>query len=94
MKDRGWLGQFHQVRSQQQEWVEWLAAALPEELRGSIVNVVQRGPELRVLAISAAWSARLRYALTALAPQLKQRAPLIVKVTVRVAPAGRADAQR
>jgi hypothetical protein len=89
MKDQGWMAQLHQVRSAQQEWVEWLRAALPEALRGSIVNVVHKGAELRVLAISAAWSARLRYALTALDAQLKQRAPDIVKVTVRVAPAGR-----
>jgi hypothetical protein len=94
MKDQGWMQQLDQVRSLQQDWVEWLRTALPEELGSSIVNVVQKGPELRVLAISAAWSARLRYALAALAPQLKEHAPVIVKVTVRVAPAGRSDTRR
>jgi Dna[CI] antecedent, DciA len=94
MKDQGWMQQLDQVRSLQQDWVEWLRTALPEELGSSIVNVVQKGPELRVLAISAAWSARLRYALAALAPQLQEHAPVIVKVTVRVAPAGRSDTQR
>ena len=42
-----------------------------------------------LLASSAGWSARLRYALDALTPKLKQHAPHIVKVRVRVSPAGR-----
>ncbi len=60
-----------QVRSAQQEWLEWFREALPEELRGAIVNVVLKGKELTLLAPSAAWSARLRYALDALGPKLK-----------------------
>jgi hypothetical protein len=94
MKDQGWMHGVRQVRGAQLEWLEWLRETLPEELRGSIVNVVQKGPELRVLAISAAWSARLRYALAVLDPQISERAPVIVKVIVRVAPAGRTDARR
>ena len=89
MKDRGWMQGLQRVRGAQQQWREWLSAALPEELRGTIVNVVQKGDELTVLAASAGWSARLRYALAALAPQLHERAPDIVKVQVRVAPSGR-----
>jgi len=81
-----------QVRERQLDWVAWLRTALPEELRGAIVNVVQRGDELTVLAVSAAWSSRVRYALAALAPQLKSRAPDIVKLKVRVAPAGHSGA--
>ena len=49
-----------QVRDQQQEWVEWLKEALPAELRGALVNVVQKREELTVLAVSAAWSARAK----------------------------------
>ena len=78
-----------QVRDQQQAWLEWLKEALPEELRGALVNVVQKREELTVLAVSAAWSARLRYALEALEGAIKERAPAIVKVKVKVAPAGR-----
>ena len=81
-----------QVRSRQLDWVEWLRSVLPAELRGVVVNAVPRGQELVVLAISAVWSARLRYALAALAPELNARAPDIVKVTVRVAPAGQSGA--
>jgi hypothetical protein len=89
MKEQGWLHDLQQVRGQQQQWLEWFQQTVPEELRGSIVNVVHKGEELTVLAISASWSARLRYALEALMPKVRQRAPDIVKVTIRVSPAGR-----
>jgi hypothetical protein len=89
MKDQGWMQGLKQVRDQQQAWLEWLKEALPEELRGSLVNVVQKREELTVLAVSAAWSARLRYALEALEGAIKERAPAIVKVKIKVAPAGR-----
>jgi Dna[CI] antecedent, DciA len=88
MQEQGWMQGLRQVRARQLDWVEWLRSVLPEELRAAVVNAVPRGPELVVLAVSAAWSARLRYALAALAPELKVRAPDIVKVAVRVAPAG------
>jgi hypothetical protein len=89
MKDQGWMHGVRQVRGAQLEWLEWLRETLPEELRGSIVNVVLKGQELTVLSSSAAWSARLRYALDALGPKLRERAPDIVKIRVRVTPAGR-----
>ncbi len=89
MKDQGWLQGLAQLRGEQQQWLAWFEQTLPEELRGSIVNVVRKGTELTVLAASAAWSARLRYALDALGPQLRERAPDIVKVRVRVTPSGR-----
>ncbi len=89
MKDQGWMHGVQQVRGQQQQWLEWFRESLPVELRGSIVNVVLKGKELTLLASSAAWSARLRYALDALGPKLKERAPDIVKIRVRVTPAGR-----
>ena len=89
MKDQGWLQGLQQVRGRQQEWLEWFHETLPEELRGAIVNVVHKGDELTLLASSAGWSARLRYAIDALTPKLKQHAPHIVKVRVRVTPAGR-----
>jgi len=89
MKGQGWLQGLAQLRGEQQQWLAWFEQALPEELRGSIVNVVRKGSELTVLAVSAAWSARLRYALDALSPQLREHAPDIVKVRLRVAPSGR-----
>jgi hypothetical protein len=94
MKDQGWMQGLKQVRALQQDWVEWLAAALPEELRGAIVNAVQKGNELTVLAVSAGWSTRVRYALAALEPEIKARTPVIAKVTVRVSPTGQSSARR
>ena len=90
MKDQGWLQGIAQVRGEQQQWLAWFEQALPEELRGAIVNVVRKKTELTVLAASAAWSARLRYALEALGVQIRERAPGIVKVRVRVMPSGKA----
>ena len=89
MKRQGWLQGLQRERGDQQGWLDFLAEALPEELRGSLVNVVHKGEQLTVLAASAAWSARLRFALAALEPRLRERAPDIVKVVVRVSPAGR-----
>jgi hypothetical protein len=89
MKNQGWLQNLQRARGAQQAWLEWIAQALPEELRGSLVNVVRKGNELTVLAASAAWSSRMRYALAAIEPAIRARAPDIVKVTVRVSPAGR-----
>jgi hypothetical protein len=90
MKRQGWLAGLQQVRSDQQAWLERVAGLLPEELRGSLVNVVRKGEQLTVLTASAAWSSRVRFALAALEPQLLAGSPDIVKVVVRVSPAGRA----
>ncbi len=89
MKKQGWLSGLQQARGHQRAWLERVAALLPEELRGSLVNVVQRGGQLTVLTSSAAWSSRVRFAVAAIEPQLLDHAPDIVKVVVRVSPAGR-----
>jgi hypothetical protein len=89
MKRQGWLQGLERLRSSQQAWLDWARQALPEDLAGALVNIVQQGPELTVLTVSAAWCARVRYAMAALEPQLRAHAPDIVKVRVRVAPAGR-----
>src|SRR5882672_684108 len=91
MKRQGWLAGLRRVRSDQQAWLGRVAGLLPEELRGSLVNVVRKGEQLIVLTASAAWSSRVRFALAALEPQLLADSPDIVKVVVRVSPAGRAD---
>ena len=89
MKKQGWLQGLERELGSQQQWLEWLAAALPEELRGQLVHAVHRGRELIVLTSSAAWSARMRFALADLEERIRTRQPDIVKVTVRVAPAKR-----
>ena len=89
MKKQGWLAGLQRVRGAQQAWLERVAGLLPQELRGSLVNVVRKGDQLTVLTISPAWSSRVRFALAALEPQLLAQSPDIVKVVVRVSPAGR-----
>ena len=89
MKKQGWLAGLQRVRGAQQAWLERVAALLPEDLRGSVVNVLQRGGQLTVLTSSAVWSTRVRFALATIEPQLLAESPDIVKVVVRVSPAGR-----
>ena len=89
MKKQGWLHGLERELGAQRQWLAWLAEALPAELRGQLVQAVQKGPELTVLAATAAWSARLRFALAELEPLVRARQPDIVKITVRVAPASR-----
>lgn len=89
MKSGGWLQALQQTRATQQGWLDWLRAALPDELRAAVINVVRKGDELTVLAASAAWSARLRFTVAALAPAIQARAPEVISVKVRVAPSGR-----
>ena len=86
MQSKGLLQNLKCAQHEQQDWLSWLRAMLPEELREAPINVIPKGSELVVLARSAAWSTRLRYGLTAIAVPLRERAPSISKVTVRVAP--------
>ena len=86
MQRKGLLQILNSAQQEQQDWLSWLRAMLPEELRAAPINVIPKGSELVVLARSAAWSTRLRYGLTAIAAPLRARAPRISKVTVRVAP--------
>lgn len=91
MKRQGWLAGLERVRADQQDWLARVAEMLPEELRGSLVSVVHTGGQLTVLTASAAWCSRVRYALAAFEPQLLAGRADIVKVLVRVSPAGRAS---
>lgn len=83
---QGLLRRLAVAQGAQQDWLAWLREQLPEELRGAVVNAIPKGRELVVMSGSAAWSARLRYAVAALEPQVVQRDPQIAKVSVRVAP--------
>jgi hypothetical protein len=79
----------------QQSWLEWLRTAVPAELAAHIVNVVPKGgsgagrtTELVILADSAAWGMRLRYALAAIEADIRTRDAAVGRCRVRVAPAG------
>ncbi len=75
-----------QHTSDETQWRDWLTKELPLELCQHVSGVVEREGNLLVFAISAAWSARLRYALQALEPKIRDLRSDIQKVTVRVLP--------
>jgi hypothetical protein len=89
MQKGGWLQAARARHDIQQDWLDWLRATLPMELRAAVVGVVPRGDELTVLTASASWGTRLRFAMAALAPQLDARAGRALAVKIRVAPSGR-----
>jgi hypothetical protein len=67
-------------------WSEWLAQHLPAELGTRISGVVERDGTLVIFAESAAWSARLRFLLEELEPQILAAASGLTTVAVRVRP--------
>ena len=64
--------------------IEALRRLLPAELAARALAASQQRTELLVTAESAAWSGRLRYALTALLPQLQGLCPGVSRVRLRV----------
>ncbi len=70
------------------EWRAWLEGRLPEELRSHLGDVVSRGDRITLFTPSAAWSARFKLALAALADDIRARDARIRNVEVRVMPPG------
>jgi transposase len=73
-------------RSRQNYWRQWLAEHLPPGLAPRLSGVVERAGTLVIFAESAAWSARLKYALQELEPAIRLSQPDIQQVSVRVMP--------
>lgn len=80
------LRSLNESRAQHQQWREWLAASLPEELVPRVLEASRQADQLVVYAESAAWCARLRYALATLEQQIRSRDSAIRQVRVRVRP--------
>ena len=80
------LSQAAHQGTRQAFWRPWLEARLPPGLPPKITGITERGATLVVFADSPAWSARLRYALQELAPQIREAQPAIREITVRVLP--------
>jgi hypothetical protein len=72
--------------AQQAEWSQWLTQHLGAEIGPRISGIHERHGILVVFAESAAWSARLRFALVELEPALRQAYPRITALEVRVLP--------
>jgi hypothetical protein len=67
-------------------WRTWLEARLPGELASRISGVVEREGALTVFTESAAWSARLRFALAEIETDVRAKSPDLTAVIVRVLP--------
>jgi hypothetical protein len=67
-------------------WRAWLDAHLPEEARVHVVGIVERHDTLVIFTPSAAWSARVRFAVAEIEAQLKRAHPGIERIEVRVLP--------
>ena len=80
------LSQAADQTARQAFWRPWLEARLPPGLPPRITGITERDGSLVVFADSPAWSARLRFALQELTPQIREAQPDISEVTVRVLP--------
>ena len=67
-------------------WSGWVCRHLPTEIGAQIRGVLERDGTLVIFAASAAWCARLRYALQELDPQIREAAPQLTAIAVRVQP--------
>jgi|HubBroStandDraft_5_1064220.scaffolds.fasta_scaffold20105_2 hypothetical protein len=76
-----------QVRGQD-FWRAWLQDHLTAEICGKLTGVVERDGTLVIFAESPAWSARLRFFVQEIKPQILAAKPGITDVTIRVLPRG------
>ena len=68
-------------------WNDWLSQHLPPELRTRVSGVVERDGALIIFAESAAWSARLRFAVLELDAEIRAAAASALStLEVRVRP--------
>ena len=72
--------------ARQQFWSRWLSEHLPAEIRPRISAVSARDDALVVFAETAAWSARLRYVMSELEPDIRAEDPAVTTIEVRVLP--------
>jgi hypothetical protein len=70
----------------QQFWDRWLLERLGAALHGRISGISEQEGKLTVFAESAAWSARLRFALAELEAPIRAAASTVQSVSVRVLP--------
>jgi hypothetical protein len=80
------LTQVSQHAMRQNHWGEWLASHLPAPLTTRVRAVSERSHTLVIFATSAAWAARLRYAIADLEPQMRAHDAALIAVEVRVLP--------
>jgi hypothetical protein len=72
--------------ARQAVWRQWLTTHLPEDLVARLSGIVEREGTLVLFAESAAWSARLRYAMQEIEAPLRAAHPEIGENKIRVLP--------
>jgi hypothetical protein len=72
----------------QRFWDSWLRERLDPELHGRISGIAEQEGRLTIFAESAAWSARLRFAVAELDGQIRAAAQTLQSISVRVLPRG------
>ena len=80
------LNRVSEQASRQQFWERWLQDQLGAELHGRISGIAEQEGKLTIFAESAAWSARLRFAVAELDGQIREAGGNISSVSVRVLP--------
>jgi len=72
--------------TRQRFWDQWLKGHLGVELHGRVSGISEQEGKLVIFAESAAWSARLRFAVAELDAQIREAAGTVKSVSVRVLP--------
>jgi Dna[CI] antecedent DciA-like protein len=80
------LARLSDQAARQALWRGWLARHLPRAIATHVAGVVERNDTLVIFTSSAAWSARLRFAVAEIEAELKRAHPGIAAVAVRVLP--------
>lgn len=73
-------------QERQNFWDQWLSIHLSPEVHERVSGIAEQDGQLVIFASSAAWSARLRYALGELEGAIREAAPHVASVAVRVLP--------
>jgi hypothetical protein len=71
---------------EKQALIDWIRAQLTDELRPHASGAQLKADTLIVVADTAAWSTRLRYAMGALQAEVTTRWPHVISCQVRVRP--------
>ena len=72
--------------ARQNFWSCWFSTRLPPEICPRLSGISERDGILTIFAESAAWSARLRYAVLELEREIRAADPGLLSIEVRVLP--------
>ncbi len=80
------LSRVSEQAGRQQFWDGWLKSRLGPELHGKVSGISEQAGKLVIFAESAAWSARLRFAVAELDGEIRAAAGTLKSISVRVLP--------